>query len=57
MGSIPIARSTPRQRRATQGYKIVDPGPSLYLELSLRCPSIHTYSHTRQLPKIICVIS
>ena len=33
----------------------VDLGPASYLEVSPRCPSIHTYSHTQQFPRIFCV--
>jgi hypothetical protein len=29
--------------------------PASYLEVSLRGPSIHTYSHTQQFPRIFCV--
>jgi hypothetical protein len=34
----------------------VDLGPPSYAEVSLRCPSLHTYSHTPQFPSTICVI-
>src|ERR1700676_1998090 len=33
----------------------VDLGPASYLEVTLRCPSIHTCSHTQQFPRIFCV--
>jgi hypothetical protein len=71
VGSIPIARSTLRQRQATQGYKI---GVKILIRweslrkstlrgaavsrphVSPHCPEIHTYSHTQQFTKINCVI-
>jgi hypothetical protein len=69
VGSIPIARSTLRQRQATQGYKVqdIDPmGKSWEIDaegatvswphVSPHCPEIHTYGHTQQFTKINCVI-
>jgi hypothetical protein len=70
VGSIPIARSTLRQRQATQRHKI---GPKTLIRwevlgidvegaavpwphVSPHCPEIHTYSHTQQFTKINCVI-
>jgi hypothetical protein len=54
VGSIPIAGSTSRLAQVTLGNASIL-GPASYLEVSLRCPSIHTYSHTQQFPRIICV--
>jgi len=70
MGPIPIARSTLRQRQATQGYEIGVKtlirweslgnrrrGESAsWPHISPRCPEIHTYSRTQQFTKINCVI-
>jgi hypothetical protein len=71
VGSIPIARSTLRQRQATQGYEIgvktlirwESLGKSTlrgaavsWPHVTLHCPGIHTYSHTQQFTRINCVI-
>src|SRR5208283_591724 len=64
MYSIPIARSTLRLASGHVGKcdwgQDFDPvgkswGPASYLGVSLRCPSIHTSSRTRQFPRISCV--
>jgi hypothetical protein len=68
---IPIARSTLKATPGHAGLQDwgqdIDPmGKSWEIDaeaavvswphVSPRCPEIHTYSHTQQFPKIICVI-
>jgi hypothetical protein len=70
VGSIPIARSTLRQRQATQGYNIrvkalirweslgidAEGAAASWPHVSPLCPEIHTCSHTQQFTKMNCVI-